>query len=49
MTFNQLSKAAIDAFKSAYELEFDESLTDEQVREIALGLLQFCKVLDKTN
>ncbi|HMJ91183.1 MAG TPA: hypothetical protein VK530_15275 [Candidatus Acidoferrum sp.] len=42
---NHLSKNAIDAFKAAYEAEFHERLSDEEVREIALNLLRFFELI----
>ncbi len=35
------SRQAIDEFKAIYQKEFDRTLSDEEVREIALGLLRF--------
>jgi hypothetical protein len=38
-TPNQLSRKAIDDFKSTYADEFGETLTDDQVQEMAQRLL----------
>ena len=46
-TSNSLSENAIQAFKAAYEAEFQETLTDEEVREIAYNLLRFFEVIRK--
>ena len=48
-TPNQLSRDALDEFKSIYEEEFGESLSDEKVEEIAIRLLRFFGVLTDQN
>jgi hypothetical protein len=46
-TATTLSREAIDEFKAIYQEEFGETLTDDEVREIALRLLRFFGVLTK--
>ena len=46
-TPKSLSENAIQAFRAAYEAEFQEKLTDEEVREIAYNLLRFFEVIRK--
>jgi hypothetical protein len=46
-TTQQLSRAAIDEFKAIYQEEFGETLSDDEVQEIALRLLRFFGVLNK--
>jgi len=46
-TPQQLSSEAIDEFKAAYKDEFGETLTDDEVREIAMRLLRFFGILSK--
>jgi hypothetical protein len=41
----RISQEAIAAFKAAYEAEFHETLTDEEVQEMAINLLRFFGVL----
>ena len=44
-TPQQLSRQAIDEFKAIYEEEFGQSLSDDEVREIAIRLLRFFGIL----
>jgi len=44
-TQEQLSRQAIDEFKAIYEEEFGHSLSDDEVREIAIRLLRFFGIL----
>ncbi len=44
-TQEQLSRQAIDEFKAIYEEEFGQSLSDDEVREIAIRLLRFFGIL----
>ena len=44
---NQLSREAMDEFKTIYKEEFGEELSDGQVQEIALRLLRFFGILAK--
>lgn len=44
-TPNQLSRQAIDEFKAIYQEEFGQSLSDDEVREIAIRLLRFFGIL----
>lgn len=46
-TPQQLSRQAIDEFKAAYEEEFGQTLTDDEVKEIALRLLRFFGILNQ--
>jgi hypothetical protein len=46
-TPEQLSRAAIDEFKTIYQEEFGMVLSDKEVREIAVRLLQFFGLLVK--
>jgi hypothetical protein len=41
----QLSRKAIDDFKTIYFEEFHEKLTDAQAQEMAVRLLAICKTL----
>ncbi len=45
MNRQQLSQKAIDEFKAIYHQEFGESLSDDEVHEIALRLLRFFGIL----
>jgi hypothetical protein len=45
-TAKQLSREAIEDFRSIYKKEFGKTLTDDEVHEIALRLLRFFGVLD---
>lgn len=45
-TPNQLSREAIDEFKTIYQEEFGKCLTDDEVQEIALRLLRFFGILN---
>lgn len=47
-TPNQLSREAIDEFKAIYQEEFREVLSDDEVQEIAMRLLRFFGVLNKS-
>lgn len=42
---HQLSRHAIDEFQAIYEQEFGQSLSDDEVREIAMRLLRFFGIL----
>lgn len=44
-TPTQLSRQAIEEFKVIYQEEFGQSLTDDEVQEIALRLLRFFGIL----
>ena len=44
-TPQQLSRQAIDEFKSIYQEEFGQNLSDDEVQEIALRLLHFFGIL----
>jgi len=44
-TPQQLSRQAIDDFKAIYQEEFGQSLSDDEVQEIALRLLRFFGIL----
>jgi len=44
-TPQQLSRQAIDEFKAIYQEEFDQTLSDDEVQEIALRLLRFFGIL----
>ena len=44
-TPQQLSRQAIDEFKTIYQEEFGKSLSDDEVQEIALRLLRFFGIL----
>lgn len=44
-TPEQLSRQAVDEFKAIYRNEFGQTLTDEEIREIAFRLLRFFDVL----
>lgn len=43
----QLSREAIDEFKTIYKDEFGVELTDDEVKEIATRLLRFFGILHK--
>lgn len=45
-TPNQLSREAIEEFRTIYEEEFGKRLPDDEVQEIALRLLRFFGVLN---
>jgi hypothetical protein len=46
-TPKQLSREAIDEFKTAYKEEFGILLTDEQVKAMAVRLLRFFGIISK--
>ncbi len=46
-TPQQLSREAIEEFKVIYQEEFGQTLTDDEVQEIALRLLRFFGILSK--
>jgi hypothetical protein len=46
-TSQQLSRQAIDEFKAAYQEEFGQELSDDEVQEIAMRLLRFFGILVK--
>lgn len=47
-TPQQLSREAIEEFKAIYQEEFGKTLTDDEVQEIAMRLLRFFGILQKT-
>jgi hypothetical protein len=47
-TPQQLSREAIEEFKAIYQEEFGRLLSDDEVQEIALRLLRFFGILNKT-
>jgi len=47
-TPQQLSREAIDEFKAIYKLEFDQTLSDDEVQEVALRLLRFFGILQES-
>ena len=46
-TPQQLSRQAIDEFKTIYQAEFGKTLSDDEVQEIAIRLLRFFGILSK--
>ena len=48
-TPQQLSSEAIAEFKAIYQEEFGETLSDDEVQEIALRLLRFFGILYPSN
>ena len=48
-TPQQLSREAIEEFKAIYQEEFGQTLSDEEVQEIALRLLRFFGILNQHN
>lgn len=46
-TPEQLSREAIEEFKAVYEDEFGESLTEDEVQEMAVRLVHFFGILLK--
>jgi len=44
-TPQQLSRQAIDEFKAIYQDEFGQTLSDDEVQEIAIRLLHFFGIL----
>ena len=46
-TPNQLSREAIEEFRAIYQEEFGETLSDDEVQEIAMRLLRFFGILNK--
>jgi hypothetical protein len=46
-TPNQLSREAIAEFKAIYQEEFNETLSDDEVQEIAMFLLRFFGILNR--
>jgi hypothetical protein len=46
-TPRQLSREAIEEFKAIYQEEFGETLSDDEVQEIATRLLRFFGILNK--
>jgi len=46
-TPQQLSREAIEEFKAIYQEEFGETLSDDEVQEIALRLLRFFGILNQ--
>jgi hypothetical protein len=47
-TPNQLSREAIEDFKAMYQEEFGQTLSDDEVQEIALRLLRFFGILSQS-
>lgn len=47
-TPQQLSRQAIEDFKAAYQEEFGETLSNDEVREIGARLLRFFGILNKS-
>jgi hypothetical protein len=48
-TPQQMSREALDEFKAAYEEEFDQNLSDDEVREIAHRLLRFFGIISRSD
>ncbi len=48
-TPQQLSREAIEEFRTIYEEEFGKHLSDDEVQEIALRLLRFFGILNEPN
>ena len=48
-TPNQLSREAIEEFRTIYKEEFGKRLTDDEVLEIAMRLLRFFGILNQPN
>jgi len=46
-TPNQLSREAIEEFRAIYQDEFGETLSDDEVQEIAMRLLRFFGIMNK--
>ncbi len=46
-TPQQLSRQAIDEFKAIYQEEFGQTLSDDEVQEIAIRLLRFFGILKR--
>jgi hypothetical protein len=46
-TPQQLSREAIEEFRTIYEAEFGKRLTDDEVQEIAMRLLRFFGILNQ--
>lgn len=46
-TPKQLSREAIEEFRTIYQEEFGKNLTDDEVQEIALRLLRFFGILSQ--
>jgi len=46
-TPQRLSREAIEEFKTIYEDEFGQKLSDDKVQEIAIRLLQFFGILSE--
>jgi len=44
-TPQQLSRQAIEEFKAIYQEEFGQTLSDDEVKEIAMRLLRFFGIL----
>lgn len=47
-TPQQLSREAIEEFKAIYQEEFGQTLSDDEVQEIALRLLRFFGILNQS-
>jgi hypothetical protein len=48
-TQQQLSREATEEFKAIYQEEFGETLSDDEVQEIAMRLLRFFGILYPSN
>jgi hypothetical protein len=46
-TPRQLSRQAIEEFKAIYQAEFGQTLSDDEVQEIAIRLLRFFGILNQ--
>lgn len=46
-TPQQLSREAIEEFRTIYQDEFGEKLSDDEIQEIAMRLLRFFGILSK--
>jgi len=46
-TPHQLSREAIEEFKAIYQEEFGETLSDDEVQEIAMRLLRFFGIMNQ--
>jgi hypothetical protein len=47
-TPQQMSREAIEEFKTIYREEFGQTLSDDEVQEVALRLLRFFGILSKS-
>ena len=46
-TQQQLSREAIEGFRTIYQEEFGQTLSDDEVQEIAIRLLRFFGILTR--